>query len=213
MAFDLLLTYSPTRLRHGEAATDANGVGIVGRMIALRDLKDGDADQLFAWRREPEVDRWMGSLPPATREGHMAWWMGFHADPDRRGWMITQNAKPAGFLELSRLNGPHGRAQWGWYIGDPEARGRGAGRAAQALGLDMAFGELGLRKVWSEVFADNDPALKAQAAAGFRREGYMRLHYLKEGRYRDCVLLAILAEEWAERRDAVRRSLERSGLI
>lgn len=182
-------------------------------MIALRELEEGDADQLFAWRREPEVDRWMGSLPPETREGHIAWWTAFRADPDRRGWMITRKSAPAGFLELSRLNGLHGRAQWSWYIGDAEARGRGAGRAAQALGLDRAFGELGLRKVWSEVFADNDPALRAQAAAGFRREGYMRLHYLKHGVYRDCVLLAVLAEEWAERRDGVLRGLRSSGLI
>lgn len=182
-------------------------------MISLRELEDGDAEQLFRWRREPEVDRWMGGLPPGNLEGHERWWTGFRADPDRTGWMITRFDRPAGFLQLSGLSGPHRRAQWGWYIGDPDARGRGAGRAAQALGLDKAFEEVGLEKVWSEVFADNDTALKAQAAAGFRREGYMRRHYLKHGVYRDCVLLAILADEWREKREAVRRNLATSNLI
>lgn len=182
-------------------------------MIELRDLADDDVDQLFRWRCEPEVDRWMGGLPPANREGHLAWWRAFREDRDRAGWLITLGRAPAGLLTLTGLTGRHRRAQWGWYIGDPHARGRGAGRAAQALGLDRAFDELGLEKVWSEVFADNDVALKAQAAAGFRREGYLRKHYLKNGVQRDCVLLAILAEEWREKRAAVRRNLTSSNLI
>jgi RimJ/RimL family protein N-acetyltransferase len=105
------------------------------------------------------------------------------------------------------------RARWNWYIGEADARGRGAGRAAQALGLDLAFSSAGLQKVWSEVHAANDTALRAQAAAGFRREGYLRRHSYKGGVYRDVVLLAILAEEWAERRGAVLRNLSESGLI
>jgi len=107
----------------------------------------------------------------------------------------------------------HGRASWGWYIGEAAARGRGAGRAAQALGLDLAFDELGLFKVSAEVLADNDVALKAQAAAGFRREGYLREHVIKDGVRRDVVLLGILADEWRARRESLLRSLSVAHLI
>ena len=93
------------------------------------------------------------------------------------------------------------------------ARGRGAGRAAQALGLERAFNDLGLQKVWSEIHAANEPALRAQAAAGFRREGYLRRHSFKSGVYRDVILLAILAEEWQARRERVLADLAKSGLI
>ena len=81
------------------------------------------------------------------------------------------------------------------------------------LGIEEAFDELGLEKVWAEVLADNDAALRAQAAAGFRREGYLRRHALKDGQFQDVVLLAILAEEWRARREAVRRDLAGSHLI
>jgi RimJ/RimL family protein N-acetyltransferase len=87
------------------------------------------------------------------------------------------------------------------------------GRAAEALGLDKAFDELGLQKVSAEVFADNEAALKAQAAAGFRREGYLRRHALKDGQFRDVVLLAILAEEWGACRARVRKILASAQLI
>jgi len=182
-------------------------------MIGLRPLDEGDGERLYRWRREPEVDRWMSDLPVASLEGHAVWFGGFLADPDCRGWIITDQGEAAGFLSLTGLTGRHRRAAWGWYIGEPAARGRGAGRAAQALGLDIAFGELGLQKVWAEVLADNDTALKAQDTAGFRREGYLRRHVLKDGVFRDVVLLAILADEWRLRRAAVRGSLILSRLI
>jgi len=159
------------------------------------------------------VDRWMSDLPLQAYADHVYWFDEFRKDPDRAGRIITENGQPAGFLTLTGLLGRHRRAAWGWYIGEAAARGRGAGRAAQALGLDLAFNLLGLEKVWAEVLADNGAALKAQAAAGFRREGYLREHVIKDGRRQDVVLLAILAPEWRERRAGVRRSLEASGLI
>jgi UDP-4-amino-4,6-dideoxy-N-acetyl-beta-L-altrosamine N-acetyltransferase len=182
-------------------------------MIDLRALTPDDCERLFRWRREPEVDRWMSDLPAHTLDEHRFWFDSFRADPDRRGWIITHQGQPAGFLTLTGIESRHRRADWGWYIGEPDARGRGAGRAAQALGLDVAFDGLGLEKVCAEVLADNDVALKAQAAAGFRREGYRRRHVLKDGVFRDVVLLAILAEEWRERRVQVRRGLASANLI
>jgi UDP-4-amino-4,6-dideoxy-N-acetyl-beta-L-altrosamine N-acetyltransferase len=176
-------------------------------MIELRDLIEADAEHLCRWRQDPEVNRWMCDSPPQDIEAWGQWIRGFLTDPDRRGWIVTRNGAPVGFLSLTGLEGAHRRAEWGWYIGDAEARGRGVGRAAQALGLDRAFDELGLEKVWAEVLADNDAALKAQAAAGFQREGYLRSHAFKDGRFRDVVLLAILAEEWRARRNLVRRQL------
>jgi UDP-4-amino-4,6-dideoxy-N-acetyl-beta-L-altrosamine N-acetyltransferase len=182
-------------------------------MIDLRDLKDDDSKLLFDWRKEREVDRWMSDLPLQAYDDHVRWFDDFRADPDRVGRIITDSGQPAGFLTLTGLSGRHRRAAWGWYIGEAASRGRGAGRAAQALGLDLAFNELGLEKVWAEVLADNAAALRAQAAAGFRREGYLREHVIKDGRRQDVVLLAILASEWNSLRNAVRRSLEASSLI
>ncbi len=182
-------------------------------MIELRDLAAEDVDRLYRWRQEPEVDLWLFDQPPGRFEAHKAWFDAFMADPDRVGWIILQDGEPAGFLNLVGVASEKRRARWAWYIGEASARGRGAGRAAQALGLERAFSELGLQKVWSEIHADNEAALKAQAAAGFRREGYLRRHSLKNGVYRDVVLLAILSEEWQAARDRVLRDLAASGLI
>ena len=182
-------------------------------MIELSDFRDEDVERLYRWRREPEVDRWMFSGPPLEFEAHRVWFDQFRADPDRHGWIIEHKGQPCGVLILTKLSSVHQHGQWGWYLGEASARGRGVGRAAQALGLDRAFAEFGLQKVWSEVLADNDAALKAQAAAGFRREGYLRRHMFKGGRFHDVVLLGILAEEWRERRGPILKDLAASGLV
>lgn len=181
-------------------------------MILLRPLEPGDAADLFRWRSEHEVDLWAYDDPPVDMDQHLAWFERALADRDRLGRIILWNGAPCGLLTLKGLSSPQQRAQLGWYIGEAEARGRGAGRAAHALGLDEAFG-LGLRRVWSEVIAGNEIALKAQLAAGFRREGYLRRHAWKYGEARDVVVMGVLAQEWAERRDAVLGGLAASGLI
>jgi UDP-4-amino-4,6-dideoxy-N-acetyl-beta-L-altrosamine N-acetyltransferase len=182
-------------------------------MIALHDLVAEDAPHLFEWRRDPEVNRWMCDAPPQTEEAWSGWVNDFVADPDRQGWVIAWAGDPVGLLTLSGLSGPHRRAEWGWYIGEAAVRGRGVGRAAQALGLDKAFDELGLEKVWAEVLADNDAALKAQGAAGFQREGYLRRHVLKDGEFHDVAVLAILSDDWRARREGVRKGLAAAQLI
>lgn len=182
-------------------------------MIELRDLVPDDEERLFAWRGEPEVARWMSDADVSGREAHRAWFERLNSDPDQRGWLIERAGRPSGLLTLAGLTGHHRRAGWNWFVGDSEARGRGVGRAAQVLGLDRAFGELGLNKVWAQVMADNDAAMKVMAGAGFRREGYLRGHVLKDGQPRDVVMLGMLADEWSARAPAAREGLSRAGLI
>lgn len=182
-------------------------------MIELRELQDGDEEQLFLWRGEPEVDRWMSDVDIQERQAHRRWFEALRADPDLRGWMITRIGVPAGLLTLAGLSSHHRRAAWHWFVGDAEARGRGVGRAAQVLGLDRAFCELGLHKVFAEVMADNDPALRIMVAAGFRREGYLRGHVLKDGAARDVVLVGILSDEWMALREDARRQLADARMI
>lgn len=182
-------------------------------MIELRDLESADCERLFLWRRLPEVERWMCGRVAETLDEHQRWFDEFRCDPDTRGRIILHDGAPVGLLTLRGIGGCDRLAYWGWYIGETAARGRGIGRAAQALGLDLAFGDLGLNKVMAEVLADNETALKAQASAGFRREGYLRRHTLKDGGFRDVVLLALLQSEWMERREAFMESLREGGLL
>jgi UDP-4-amino-4,6-dideoxy-N-acetyl-beta-L-altrosamine N-acetyltransferase len=182
-------------------------------MIDLRPVSSEDRQRLFDWRKDPSVDRWMSDVSAPSQGLHDFWFDNLLTNPDLKGWIIGFRGEPVGFLSLTGLLGTNRRAEWGWYVASAEARGRGVGRAAQALGLDLAMDQCGLEKVWALVLADNDAALRAQAAAGFRREGYLRHHILKDGVFRDVAILGILSSEWSARRHSVRRNLIEAGLI
>src|SRR5215217_4673914 len=59
-------------------------------------------------------------------------------------------------------------------IGDKECWGRGYGREAVKLLLDYVFRVRNLRRVWLEVNAANERAIRAYIACGFVEEGRMR---------------------------------------
>lgn len=76
----------------------------------------------------------------------------------------------------------------------PGLRGRGLGTAAVHAAITLGFGESKLHRLEAEVFTTNAPALAAFTRAGFETEGCRRRAYLREGLWKDSVLLAALNE-------------------
>jgi ribosomal-protein-alanine N-acetyltransferase len=58
-----------------------------------------------------------------------------------------------------------------------------------------AFEELGLVKITAHVFSDNQASARVLEKCGFRQEGFLRKHYLKDGRLIDARLFALFAPE------------------
>lgn len=173
-------------------------------MVELKPVVADDRKSLFDWRCDPNIDRWMSDPAPPNRATFDLWFSSLLDSSDQVGWTIHFAEEPVGFLSLTGLSGQNRRAEWSWYVASQVARGRGVGRAAQALGLDFAFETYGMERASAEVLADNDAALRAQAAAGFRREGYLRRHLYKNEAFHDIVVLGILSNEWQLKRKNVR---------
>jgi ribosomal-protein-alanine N-acetyltransferase len=56
----------------------------------------------------------------------------------------------------------------------------------------FAFQEFGLVKITGHVFATNPGSTRVLQKCGFEQEGYLKKHYLKDGRYLDAWLYARL---------------------
>jgi ribosomal protein S18 acetylase RimI-like enzyme len=79
--------------------------------------------------------------------------------------------------------------------------GRGLGTAFLGLVLDEAFGPLGASRFHLDCFADNARAQASYRKLGFSRDGILRKAYrLADGTRTDLVMMALLKEEWEERR-------------
>jgi hypothetical protein len=71
---------------------------------------------------------------------------------------------------------------------------------SRGLLLDYAFWIRNFRRVWLEVHAANERAIRAYRACDFVEEGRMREHVWLAGRYVDKVIMGVMREEWQEGR-------------
>ena len=72
--------------------------------------------------------------------------------------------------------------------------GRGIATAAVRLVVDYAFGELGLRRVYAEVFGNNPMSLRVLQKAGFELEYRLPAVIVKDGEVLDLVAMGRRSE-------------------
>lgn len=85
-------------------------------------------------------------------------------------------------------------------IGEKAYWGQGYGRAAVGALLDYAFVHRNAHKVWLEVAADNERAIRAYKSCGFVQEGRIRENAWRDGHYVDELVMGILRREWEQLR-------------
>jgi diamine N-acetyltransferase len=62
--------------------------------------------------------------------------------------------------------------------------------------LGYAFHDLGLNKVYLQVFTTNTKARRLYTKLGFRTEGTLRAHYFVNGAFHDMLSMSMLREEF-----------------
>lgn len=71
-------------------------------------------------------------------------------------------------------------------------QGKGVGKELMQAGIDLADKWLNLLRIELEVYADNEAAIHLYEGFGFEREGVMRQHAFRDGRYIDSIMMARL---------------------
>lgn len=75
---------------------------------------------------------------------------------------------------------------------DDAWHGKGVGSALMRAGIDLADNWLNLTRLELEVYTDNEPAVRLYERFGFEREGLLRQHAYRDGRYVDSYVMARL---------------------
>jgi RimJ/RimL family protein N-acetyltransferase len=170
--------------------------------LTLRPATTEDAEATWEFRRLPEVSRWL------TREtGSLEDYRDQFLTPSRlaKSAVIERDGRVVGDLMLDvqdawgqaevadRARGTQG--ELGWVL-HPGHTGHGyATEAVRAL-LDIAFEEVGLRRVTASCFAANESSWRLMERVGMRRESYnVRDSLHRSGDWLDGMVYALLAEE------------------
>lgn len=169
--------------------------------IYLRLMTPDDTDLIVAWRNSDAVRRNFIYQDLFTREGHENW-IRTQIETGHVVQTIICDAvtdRPLGSVYIRDIDRRHQKAEYGIFIGEADARGRGIGTAAAKLMLRYCFEEEGLHRIYLRALAGNEQAVRSYEKAGFVREGYLRDDVRIDGAYRDIIWMAAIAGQPPER--------------
>ena len=138
-------------------------------MIYLRRMEVSDTEKIIAWRNKERVRRNFIYQKPFTVEGHLEW-IHTQIEPGHVAQFIIcekESGRDVGSVYLRDIDRVQARAEYGIFIGEDDAVGKGYGTQTAKLTLTYAFEELKLNSVFLRVFADNTGARKSYERAGF----------------------------------------------
>lgn len=170
---------------------------VTGALVDLRPITEADTDRIVRWRNTPSVVRNFIFRQPFTPEMHRNWLATKVASGQVVQYIIEEKAtgRPVGSVYFRDVDPVNHSAEYGIFIGEEDARGRGFGTETARLFTDFGFAHLGLHRISLRLLADNLPARRSYEKAGFAVEGTFRDMVLLDGRYRDVVFMAKLAGE------------------
>jgi len=103
--------------------------------------------------------------------------------------------KPIGCTLLKDIDYKISKAEFGIFIGDIDALGKGYGTDAVNQMIRLAFKELKLHKLVLRVLSHNKVAFSVYSKAGFREEGRFVDDIVVDGTYRDVINMALFNSE------------------
>jgi RimJ/RimL family protein N-acetyltransferase len=168
-----------------------------GEKVRLRPICDGDTDLIVAWRNNPAVRENFIFRQTFTSQMHRAWMETKVATGDVVQYIIedrTDGFRPVGSVYYRDLDDVHESAEYGIFIGEDSARGKGLGSETAKLFVKFGLKYLELHRISLRVLAGNDSACRSYEKAGFVREGVFRDMVKLDGVYRDVIFMAILSD-------------------
>lgn len=165
--------------------------------IYLRLMTYDDTDRIVAWRNSDAVRKNFIYQELFTRESHENWIRNKVKTGDVVQMIICDSATdmPLGSVYIRDIDRKHSKAEYGIFIGEASARGRGVGTATAKLMLRYCFEEEGLHRVYLRALSGNEAAIRSYEKAGFVKEGLLKDDVCIDGNFVDIIWMAAVAEE------------------
>lgn len=159
----------PGAERHGMVTVIIRGEGkMSAEKVYLRPISAADTAKVVEWRNKEFVRKNFIYQKPFTEEGHMTW-LREQVEPGHVAQFIICVAdREIGSVYLRDIDREKETAEYGVFIGEEEALGRGYGTAAARLMLEYGFETLGLKKIFLRFVEGNTGARKSYEKAGFQ---------------------------------------------
>ena len=154
--------------------------------------KERHLDNYLNWFNDPEITKWMLiGLFPVTKNTEEEWFDKQGKNENDVGFAIeSKEGKHLGGCGIHKIDWKSKIAEGGIVIGDKTEWGKGYATEAEKMMLDYGFSILGLRKISAHIFRENIASLKAAIKNGLKKEGVLKKHLYKNGKYNDLIILS-----------------------
>jgi [ribosomal protein S5]-alanine N-acetyltransferase len=166
--------------------------------LLLRQILPDDIHNIFKGLSHPQVIKHFAisfHTLEATQE-QMDWYAGMVSNDTGRCWAIcsADNSIFYGVCTLNFWKKEHRKAETGYWI-FPEYWGIGITVEAMTKVVNYGFDEMGLHRISAEVEDDNAASKSVLQKLGFKQEGTMRECEIKDGRFINLEIYALLKKE------------------
>lgn len=165
--------------------------------LLLRQLRSGDAPELFFLRSDERVLRYLGKEPASTIEEVEAFMKAIEnnlASGDGILWgieMLDNPGKLIGTICFWNLQKENDRAEIGFVL-HPDLWRKGIMKEAIFSVIDYGFGPLCLHSIEARLSADNKGSAAVLESTGFVRKGYFKEDFFFGGKYSDTLVYSRL---------------------
>jgi len=164
--------------------------------LTLCEVKNSDAEDLFAILSDEDVMRYYGDLPFESLQQvrHAINWYrnSLHDETGiRLGIFPKHGFRLIGTCGFHTILQDHGRADMVCLLARDQW-GQGYMQEALQKLIQYGFEQLGLHRLQALIEPPNTPSLRLFERLGFEREGVLRDYYRQSGSYTDMVMMSLL---------------------
>lgn len=143
---------------------------VESKNLIYRPISYDDTDMVLKWRNSEEVNRNFLYRNEVTREDHIGWLNSKVATGKVIQFIIIEkeNQRPIGSVYFRDIDADMKQAQYGIFIGETDAKGRGYGSETAVRMVKYFFEEMCYHRLYLKVLARNTTAIKSYERAGFR---------------------------------------------
>ena len=181
-------------------------------IVELVRVSLADRASLREWRNDPAVSMWMYTNHEIGEEEHNAWFDAMLADASKVYWKIVADGVAVGSVFLTGVSSQGSSCEWGMYLADMNARGKGVAQAACALSFRYAFNELVVDVVKCEAVAQNENAIGLYESVGYMRTGLQTDAVKRGDEMLSVVTLELTRESWNMSESRVLQKLSEKGV-
>jgi len=167
--------------------------------VYLRELRKSDLEaNWFQWFNDNNITKYQdkGTFPNSIEKQTDYYEYLLSSKSDIVFAIIDKTSdEHIGNIGVHNIDYIHRRCEIGIIIGENKYRGKGIAKLCIDKVKSYVFDTLNLRRITVFIMHENIASIKAFESCGFLKEGTMKEHFYKNGKYLDSIIYSLIKKE------------------